>query len=414
MGQQRDGVYREDGIIDEIPAEGLTVKWRTPIGGGYAGPAVADGKVFVFDYQKSGGEAFNDPGKRAQVQGSERLLVLDASNGNKIWEYSYECPYSISYPAGPRCTPTVDEDRVYLLGSEGDLTCLSVASGDVVWKRSYKNDFSADVPIWGFAGHPLVDGELLICQVGGDGQGVVAFNKRTGEVVWKALDAKAGYCPPSIIEAGGTRQLIIFHPSAVTSLNPTNGNQYWDIPIQPGYDMSIARPMRDGNRLYASAIHQEAVAIELAEDRPAAKELWRGEAKNAVHAGNMTPLFVDGVIYGTDCVQGALMAIDGDNGDRLWQTFEPTKPDEKRFIRHGTAFITRIGDTNRYFLFGELGDLIVASLTPEGYQEHGRFHVLEPTGEAFGRDVVWSHPAYANQTAYARNDKEIVAVSLKK
>ncbi len=154
--------------------------------------------------------------------------------------------------------------------------------------------------------------------------------------------------------------------------------------------------------------------IELAADRPAAKELWRGEPKGAVHSGNSTPLFVDGVIYGTDCNEGSLIAVDSQDGSRLWTTFDATKPGEKRFIKHGTAFITRIGQTDRYLLMSETGDLLMAKLTRSGYQELGRFHAVEPTNEAFGRPVVWSHPAYANRTAYIRNDKEIVAVDLAK
>jgi len=412
MGQSGGGVYRESGIVAEVPSAGLPIKWRAKIAGGYAGPAVAEGRVFVFDYLKQGGEAFNDPGKRADLSGQERLTAFDAGTGELLWRHSYDCPYSISYPAGPRCTPTVDGDHVYILGSEGDFRCLRAASGDLVWKRNFKEDFSAEVPIWGFASHPLVDGDFVYTMVGGRGQGIVAFDKRTGETRWQALDTPAGYCPPSIIEAGGTRQLIVFHPSAVESLNPDDGSRYWSIPISPAYEMSVTQPVVSGNRMYVSAIQTEALMIELASDSPQAKELWRGEAKNAVHCSNSTPAFVDGVIYGTDCISGALIAVDANNGDRLWETFAATKPDETRFVRHGTAFITRIGSTDRYLLMSETGDLIIATLTADGYHEHGRFRAVEPTGEAFGRDVVWSHPAYADRTAFIRNDEEVVAVDL--
>lgn len=414
MGPSRDGVYRESGIIDEIPESGLKVKWRVPIGGGYAGPAVAAGRVFVVDYQRESGEAFNDPNQRADLQGQERLTVLAAETGAQLWQQAYDCPYSISYPAGPRCTPTIDGNRVYTLGAEGDLRCLNVADGELIWNRNLKTDFGAEVPTWGFTAHPLVDGELLFTMVGGAGQGVVAFDKMTGTVRWKMLDAKTGYCPPSIIQAGGTRQLIIYHPEAIESLDPVSGSKYWSIPISPSYEMSVTRPVVDGNLMFASAIHTEAVMIRLAADRPAAEEVWRGEPKNAVHCSNSTPAFVDGVVYGTDCNEGSLIAVNSKDGSRLWTTFQATKPDEQRFIKHGTAFITRIGDSDRYFLMSENGDLIVASLTHEGYRELGRDHILEPTGDCFGRQVLWSHPAYANRTAYVRNDNEIVAVDLSK
>ena len=414
MGNSRDGVYRETGIIDEIPETGLRIKWRAPIHRGYAGPAAANGRVFVFDYEQTSGEAFNNSGERAQLMGQERLVALDAKSGKVLWTHSYDCPYSVSYPNGPRCTPSIDDEHAFILGSEGDLKCLQVTDGRVVWSRSLKRDLNAEVPIWGFASHPLLDGDLLYTMVGGDGQGVVAFDKRTGKVRWKALDTAAGYCPLSIIRVGKVRQLIAFHPEAVVSLDPDSGKQYWNIPMNPSYGMSIAQPMLEGNRMYASSIHNEAVLIELASDEPAARELWRGEPKSAVHCANATPVLMDGVIYGTDCVEGCLIAVDGKSGSRLWKTFEATRPSEERFVKHGTAFLTRIAGSNRFLIMSETGDLQMAELSPNGYRDRGRFHALDPTAECFGRSVVWSHPAYANQTAYIRNDKEIVAVDLSK
>jgi outer membrane protein assembly factor BamB len=412
MGDQREGCYHESGIIDRIPTAGLKVKWRTPIHGGYAGPAVADGRVFVFDYQQTGGEAVNNPDTRAQLSGTERLLALDAATGEVQWQHAYDCPYSISYPAGPRCTPTVDGDRVYILGAEGHLKCLRAADGELVWSRELTKDFRVEVPLWGFASHPLIDGDLLYTMVGGDGQGVVAFDKLTGDVRWQALDTPAGYCPLSIITAGGTRQLIVYHPTAIVSLNPGNGTQYWDIPMKPDFEMSIAKPMIEGNLMYASGIYNEAVLIELATDRAAAQERWRGEPKAAVHSANATPIIADGVIYGTDCNEGSLVAVDIRDGSRLWTTFAATDPGNTRRLSHGTAFLTRLGATDRYLIMSETGALLMARLTREGYEDLGRFQVLEPTGECFGRRVVWSHPAYANRTAFIRNDQEIVAVDL--
>ncbi|KAA1262073.1 Outer membrane protein assembly factor BamB precursor [Rubripirellula obstinata] len=422
MGNDRDGVYRETGVIDQIPEDGLEIKWRTPVEGGYAGPAVSDGKVFVFDYVKASGSAFNHPTSRVSLSGNERLMALDQQTGEPIWEHTYECVYNISYPAGPRCTPTIDEDRVYILGSQGDLRCLDINDGSLIWKKSLTADFSAEVPLWGFSAHPLIEGDLLYTMVGGDGQAVVAMDKMTGEVKWKAIDDTAGYCPPSIVDFGGKRQLMVYHPTAVTSLDPTDGSQHWTIPIKPSYEMSINRPMVDGNKMYVSGIQYAAVLIELSgtandessDDSITAKEVWRSENNEAVHCANSTPMFVDGIIYGADCNKGSLIAVDANDGTRLWKTFEATRPDEKRFIKHGTCFLTRMGETDRYLIFTELGDLQIAKLTRDQYENLGSFHVLEPTGEAFGRDVVWSHPAYADRTAYIRNDKEIVAVSLAK
>ena len=172
--------------------------------------------------------------------------------------------------------------------------------------------------------------------------------------------------------------------------------------------------MIDGNLLYASGIKDVSLMMELDTEKPGAKELWRGDSKESIFSANATPLFVNGTLYGTDCGVGCLFAVDGKTGERLWQTFEATRPKETRKVNHGTGFVTRIGDTDRYFIMNEVGDLVMAKMTPEKFESLGRFHVLEPTGEAFGRDVVWSHPAYAEKTLFARNDKEIVAVDLAK
>ena len=147
MGDQRDGVYRESGVIDEITPNGLTVKWRNSVGSGYAGPAVAEDCVVVFDYIKSSGESFNDPGTRASLQGSERIQVFEANSGKLKWSYQYDCPYSISYPAGPRCTPTIDDGKIYSLGAEGDLKCIGLQNGKLIWERSLKESFGIEAPI---------------------------------------------------------------------------------------------------------------------------------------------------------------------------------------------------------------------------------------------------------------------------
>ncbi|QEG24970.1 PQQ-binding-like beta-propeller repeat protein [Mariniblastus fucicola] len=414
MGPNRDGVYRETGIINAIPESGLKVKWRMPIKSGYAGPAVADGKVFVFDYEATEGKVVNDYGSRAQLAGSERLVAFDEATGKQLWTHEYDCPYNISYPSGPRCTPTVDGDRVYILGSEGDLRCVQTEDGSLVWKKNLKNDFGAEVPMWGFASHPLIDGDLLYTMVGGKGQGIVAFDKLTGDVKWKSLDCAAGYCPPIIIEKGGARQLIAFNPTSVASLNPADGKQYWSVPIESLYEMSIVRPMLDGDFMYVCGKGNQSVMLKLDSTKPAATEVWRGRPRKSIYGANATPMFVDGMLYGADQDMGCLIAADGKDGTRLWQTFDATNPAEDRKLAHGTAFVTRMGDTNRYLIMSEVGDLLISELTREKYTPHGRFHVLEPTGTTFGRSFVWSHPAYANKTAYIRNDEEIVAVDLSK
>jgi len=410
LGPKRDGVYRETGVITEIPPAGFPVRWRADVGHGYSGPAVADGKVYVMDYQIEDGQLTNDPGGINRLNGKERVLCFNANTGEPIWEYAYDQPYSISYAGGPRCTPTVQGGRVYTLGAEGRLTCLDATTGKEVWYKSLTLEYDTKTPIWGFASHPLVEGDLVYTLAGGEDSVCVALDKHTGKEVWRALSAlKPGYAPPTMISHGGTRQLLIWHPESLNSLDPSTGEVYWSVPLRPSAGMSIIGPRKLGKYLYVSAMGNISALLELDQTRPHAEVVWRGIAKNSVYCSNSTPFLEDGTIYGCDIETGALIAADMKDGTRLWQTTKPTDNSPRR-SRHATVFLVK--HEERFLLFNELGDLILAKLSPEGYEELGRQHVLDPTNEAFGRPVAWAFPAFAQKCMFARNDKELVCLKL--
>ena len=410
MGPHRDGVYRETGIVDHIPEDGLPVVWRVPVAAGYSGPAVAQGRVFVTDFVVASGTSTNNPGGRDELSGTERVLCFDARDGRELWRVEDPREYNLSYPNGPRATPTVDGDRVYTLGAEGDLQCLQVSTGQRLWQRQLAQEFDAPTPIWGHAAHPLVHGPLLYCLAGGPGSVVVALDKLTGEVRWQALTAsEIGYCPPTIHRLGGREQLLIWHADSLNSLDPSTGNLLWTYPLQPRYGMAIAAPQISGNRLFASGIGETAVMLQMLPDGTPGQALWTGKPKMGVYSGNATALFDGSEIYGADCGSGAYIAVNAENGERYWETFSLTTGGERR-ASHGTAFTIKHQD--KYFIFTETGHLVLASLSPQGVQEHGRMQLLEPTGEGMGRAVVWSHPAFANRCVIARNDRELVCVSL--
>src|SRR5205814_1369214 len=158
---------RETGLIDAFPAGGPKRKWTAPVGHGYAGPAVADGRVYAADWRPAAGETLETGFAKSRAAGIERVVCLDQMTGKQLWKHEYPCTYALSYAGGPRCTPTVDSNRVYALGAMGDLICLAADTGKVVWSKNFVRDYDAPVPVWGFACHPLVDGDKLICLTGG-------------------------------------------------------------------------------------------------------------------------------------------------------------------------------------------------------------------------------------------------------
>ncbi len=414
FGPQRDSEWRESGILKKFPATGLKVRWRTPIGPGYTGPAVANGRVFVMDRQLAdGAKNPENPFKQGLIPGNERVICLDERNGKILWKHEYDCGYTVSYAKGPRATPTVDGDRVYTLGAEGNLYCLNVQNGDVIWSRDFKKDYGAKTPTWGFAAHPLVDGERLICTVGGDGSAVVAFDKRTGKEIWRALTTKnIAYCPPVIYRAGGTRQLIIWHISAIESLNPDSGEVYWTHPWAVRGGGAIAMPRKFGNNLFLSTFFNGSLMLGLDPDKPGVSELWRSpkvSEKDTVHlhALSGTPWLEAGHIYGV-CNYGQFRCLRMSDGKRVWESLEPLGLDRPR--RNATAFI--IKHENRFFIVNDGGALVIARLSPAGFEEIDRTRLIEPTDKDANRPIVWSHPAFANRSVYARNDREIICASL--
>ena len=220
-GPNRDGVWRESGIVSELP-ERLNFKWRMEIGQGYAGPAVVGNRLYVTDLVSA-------PQDRSSGGNRERVLCLDAGTGATLWKHEYACDYEISYPQGPRTTPTVDQGKVYTLGAMGDLICLDAATGEVQWSRNYIRDFGAQPPVWGFSAAPLVDGRKLIVIAGGsENRCVMALDKETGREIWRSLEAdEPGYSAPVIFEFGGARQLIIWNPKGLYGLDPETGQTYW-------------------------------------------------------------------------------------------------------------------------------------------------------------------------------------------
>ncbi len=408
-GADRLGVWTESGILDRFPEGGPERAWSSPIGNGYAGPAVADGKVFVTDYRSTEGR-----------KGNERVLALDEETGASLWEKVWPVDYAgLAYDLGPRATPTVDGDRVYVLGAMGDLFCLRVEDGSEVWRRNYRNDFAAELPTWGFVGAPLVDGNRLIALVGGSPDAkVVAFDKMTGDELWRAIDATSepGYDPPVIVEAGGARQLIIWHPAAVTSLDPETGRVLWEQPFRIQAGLTVATPVLSRHGLLVSSFYNGSRMYRLLEDGPSAELVWKGNSDSEIETDGLhslvtTPVVDGDYIYGIGSY-GHLRCLDARTGERVWETLDLTGEN----ARWASGQIVRNGD--RYFINNDRGELVIARFAPEGYEEIDRATLLRPTNPLRRRRelgaVHWTHPAYANRHMIIRNDEEIVRFSLER
>ena len=416
-GINRDAVWNDSGVIDTFPDEGLTMKWSAPVRGGFAGPAVADGRVFVLDYQET-------PESRT-MDGHERLVVFDEETGALLWQQEWPATYrnlQFKFATGPRAVPTVDEHRVYTLGAAGMLSCFDTETGDLLWRVDTVTDYDSTVPVQGTSQAPIVEGDLLIAAVGGEPDAkVVAFDKVTGDEVWRSLDniSETGYSAPIVIDAGGVRQLILWHATAITSLNPETGEIYWNQDFTIGGGMAITTPVRSGRYLVVSQFFNGSMMLALNPDRPDARVLWQGrnrgelpEQTDTLHSIISTPIVVDGHLYGIGSY-GELRGIDARNGERVWESDQMNEQD-----RWATAYFVR--HRNRYFVVNDSGELILARFNPDGYEEIDRTHLLTPTTRTRGgvsgryrdRAVLWAHPAFANQHVVVRNDETVVRLSL--
>ncbi len=399
-GTSRDGVWRETGIVQKFESSQLTPQWRVEVGSGYCGPTVAEGRVYVTD-------RVTKPTER------ERVHCFDEKTGKSLWSYEYDCPYGrIGYPAGPRASVNVHEKRAYALGATGRLHVFDAASGTILWQKNLDELYGIDMPVWGIAAAPLIHDNLLILHIGGQGACVVALNKNTGDEVWRALSDRAQYTAPMLVHQAGQPVVLCWTGDSVAGLAAATGEVLWRYPWKPvKMPIGIATPVLEGDRVFFTSFYDGALMLRLRQDKPDIEKLWQiagRDEKNtaALHSIISTPIFENGYIYGVDSY-GELRCLDANDGHRVWENTTAVPR-----ARWSTIHFVKKGD--RYFLFNERGELIIAKLSPQGYDEISRAKLIEPTLEQL-RDrggVCWSHPAFANKHIFARNDNELVCTSL--
>ena len=410
-GPERAGIWKESGLIESFPEEAengfLPRLWSAPVGAGYSGPTVAGDGVFLMDRGPADGK-----------EEVERIVCVDRKRGEKKWIHSYPCVYrDVGYGYGPRASVSVHDGKAWALGTMGHLHCFDATTGKVLWSKDFGTEFELDMPIWGLACSPLVEGDHVIVQIGAKNEGacVIALDKNTGKEVWRAFPDKASYVSPIMIVQGGKRVLVVWTGMRIAGMNAASGEVYWEISTKPNkMPINVPGPAlnEDGTKMFLSVFYDGSRLIELDSENQKARELWHRQGINerktdALHCMISPPYFYKNHIYGIDSY-GQMRCLEPEKGDRIWE--DQTAVPQGRW---GTAFMVRNGE--KTWMLNERGELIIARLTPSGYEEIDRAKLIEATTPLNQRPegtVLWSHPAFAGKQIFARNDRELICVDL--
>ena len=402
-GPSRDGTWQEADIIDKLPEGQLPYVWSTQIGPGYSGPTVAQGRVYVMDRQPKDREA------------TERIHCLDSQSGKSLWTFEYPAEYRISYTAGPRASVTIDQGKAYCVGAMGHFHCLDAISGEVIWKRDLQKDYDIQMPIWGIAASPLIYGDLVIQQVCGAGDAcMVAFDKLTGKEIWRSLKDRGAYSSPILIRQADQDVLVCWTGDSLSGLDPKTGSVLWGHPFPPSrMPIGVGDPVLSGEQLFVSSFYDGSLMVRVPKDKVTSDVIWRGVGPDEQHTKSLhamigTSIVKDNLVFGTDSY-GEFRCLDGITGERIWE-------DTTAVPRARWATIHMVRQADRVWMFNERGELLITKLSKEGLEVLSRSKLIEPTRDQLGQrgGVCWSHPAYAEKSIFARNDRQIVRVSLDK
>jgi outer membrane protein assembly factor BamB len=403
-GSDRDGRWNEQGIRDDLPDGQLPLAWSVDIGPGYCGPTVANGRVYLMDRQVT------------DRNETERILCFDSAKGMLLWQVEYKAPYgNVGYAAGPRASVTIDQGRAFAVGSRGNFHCLDAGSGELIWQHDLETKYSIDMPIWGIAASPLVYGELVIQQVGGSQNScMVAFEKKTGKEVWRALNDKAGYSSPIVIRQADKDVLVCWTGKSLSGLDPSTGKLYWTHPFPSSrMPIGISTPIIDNEMLFVSSFYDGSMMIRVPAKSLTSELIWREVGKDeqntkSLHTMIGTDILENGYVYGADSY-GEMRCLNAMTGARVWE-------DLKAVPKARWATIHMVRQADRVWMFNERGELLIAKLSPKGLTILDRCKLLEPTTVQLAQrgGVCWSHPAFAEKSIFARSDSKLVKASLAK
>jgi outer membrane protein assembly factor BamB len=375
-GLNRDGVSRETGLLRAWPAGGPKLAWSIRgIGVGYAGPALAGEHLYVLGDLPEGCH----------------VLALDRASGQTVWKSRIgEAGGNNSYP-GPRATPTIDGNRLITMNQHGDVVCLELPGGQVLWRKNLERELGAVRPMWHFGEAPLVDGDRVICTPGGGRGSLVALDKQTGEVRWRcqAVTNAAAYCSVIVAEVAGTRQYIQMTPPSVFGVEAVSGALLWNAP-RAGARAIVPTPVYAEGLVYVTSgygVGCNAFRIEKQDDRFAATEVYAGKSIASHHGGVVK---VGSSIFGYSD-SGGWTGQDFKTGRILWQD---------RGVGKGSVVCA----DGLLYCRSEDGPMALVEAVPTGYRETGRFSQPDRSNKK-----AWPHPVVAGGRLYLRDQDLLLA-----
>jgi outer membrane protein assembly factor BamB len=395
QGPQRDAISKETGLLKEWPKDGPPLAWKVKgLGGGYSAPSVAGGRIFGMSYRG----------------GDEVVWALDEKDGAEKWAVTIApAAKDIGSPGqeGSRCTPTVDGDFVYALGTAGDLVCLKVADGKEVWHKNLKKDFGGRAMArWAYCESPLIDGDKLVCTPGGKDATVVALDKKNGDVVWKASVSDgngAGYASPIVVESAGHKQYVHFLEGGLAGIDAAGGKVLWQSSKGANRVANCATPVFSDDCVFAASAYGAGGAlVKLSKDGDGVKaEEVYPTKKMQNHHGGM--ILCDGCLYGANGGNegGFLICLDFKTGDVRWD--ERDKKNPKGVAKGSVAMAD-----GRIYYRQEDGAMILFEPSAKEYLERGRFDQPDRS-----RANAWSHPVIANGKLYLRDQDVLLCYDVK-
>lgn len=381
LGPDRNGVYAGPALNEAWPAAGPRVVWRRKVGAGLSGPVVVQNRVVLFH----------------RVANREVIEGIDASSGKTQWEYGYPTSYrdDFGFDEGPRAVPVVANGIVYTFGAEGQLHAVDLASGKKIWSEDTMRRFGVAKGFFGAAGSPLVEDGRVIANIGGKTAGIVAFDAKTGTVLWTATTDAASYSSGIGATIAGRRVAIFLTRAGLVGLDPSNGQVRFQRPWRARQAASVnaATPVVSGDQIFISAEYGPGAGV-LRYDGTKLVDVWSSDDVLSNHYA--TSVLLDGILYGFHGRQEfgqSFRAVEFRTGKVRWSA-----------DGFGAGSVTLAG--NRLLIVRENGELVLAGATPDSFKPLARAQILPA--------VVRAYPAIADGMLYVRNEDTLVCLDLRK